>query len=50
MDAREFLRTDVIVMTIVIYAGIGVLADAFARGLERWLLRWHPNYAQGGKR
>jgi sulfonate transport system permease protein len=50
MDAREFLRTDVIVMTIVIYAGIGVLADAFARGLERRLLRWHPNYAQGGKR
>lgn len=49
MDAREFLRTDVIVMTIVIYAGIGVLADAFARGLERRLLRWHPNYAQGGK-
>ena len=49
MDAREFLRTDVIVMTIVIYAGIGVLADAFARGLERRLLRWHPNYARGGK-
>ena len=27
MDAREFLRTDVIVLTIVIYALIGVAAD-----------------------
>jgi len=44
MDAREFLRTDVIVLTIVIYALIGVLADAIARALEGWLLAWHPNY------
>jgi sulfonate transport system permease protein len=48
MDAREFLRTDVIVLTIVIYALIGVAADAIARGLERRLLAWHPNY--GGAR
>ena len=44
MDAREFLRTDVIVMTIVIYALIGVAADGIARFLERRLLAWHPNY------
>jgi sulfonate transport system permease protein len=44
MDAREFLRTDVIVLTIVIYALIGVAADAIARLLERRLLAWHPNY------
>lgn len=44
MDAREFLRTDVIVLTIVIYAVIGVLADAIARYLEGRLLAWHPNY------
>jgi sulfonate transport system permease protein len=48
MDAREFLRTDVIVLTIVIYALIGVAADAIARFLERRLLAWHPNY--GGAR
>jgi sulfonate transport system permease protein len=48
MDAREFLRTDVIVLTIVIYALIGVAADAIARLLERRLLAWHPNY--GGSR
>jgi len=46
MDAREFLRTDVIVLTIVIYAGIGVASDAIARRLERHLLAWHPNYAK----
>ncbi len=44
MDAREFLRTDVIVLTIVIYALIGVAADTIARLLERRLLAWHPNY------
>jgi sulfonate transport system permease protein len=49
MDAREFLRTDVIVLTIFIYAVIGVAADSIARLLERRLLAWHPNYA-GSKR
>jgi len=46
MDAREFLRTDVIVLTIAIYALIGVVADAIARLLERRLLAWHPNYGR----
>jgi sulfonate transport system permease protein len=49
MDAREFLRTDVIVLTIVIYALIGVAADSIARLLERRLLAWHPNYGGGQK-
>ncbi len=44
MDAREFLQTNVIVLTILIYAFIGVLADGVARWLERRLLQWHPNY------
>lgn len=48
MDAREFLRTDVIVLTVVIYALIGVGADVIARRLERSLLKWHPNF--GGAR
>lgn len=48
MDAREFLRTDVIVLTIVIYALIGVVADVIARRLERTILTWHPNF--GGAR
>jgi sulfonate transport system permease protein len=50
MDAREFLRTDVIVLVIIIYAVIGVIADALARALERHLLAWHPNYAAEARR
>lgn len=47
MNAREFLQTDVIMMTIVIYAVIGVAADALARQLETRLLGWHANFAKG---
>ncbi|MDR2127857.1 MAG: ABC transporter permease subunit [Burkholderiaceae bacterium] len=47
MDAREFLQTNVIVLTILIYAAIGVLADSIARWLEQRLLTWHPNYDKG---
>lgn len=47
LDAREFLRTDVIVLTVVIYALIGVAADSLARWLERLLLGWHPNFGAG---
>lgn len=49
MDAREFLRTDVIVLTILIYALIGVAADSIARLLERRLLAWHPNYGDAAR-
>ncbi len=49
MDAREFLRTDVIILTIVIYALIGVAADSIAKLLERRLLAWHPNYGGGAR-
>ena len=50
MDAREFLQTNVIVLTVLIYAAIGVGADGIARTLERRLLGWHPNYAKGGRK
>ncbi|PKU22071.1 ABC transporter permease subunit [Telmatospirillum siberiense] len=49
IDAREFLRTDVIVLTILIYAAIGVSADSIARLLERRLLSWHPNFTGEGR-
>lgn len=50
MDAREFLQTNVIILTILIYALIGVGADGLARTMERKLLAWHPNYAKGGRK
>jgi sulfonate transport system permease protein len=48
MNAREFLQTDVVLVGILLYALLGKLADGFARGLERYWLRWHPGY-QGGQ-
>ena len=44
MNAREFLRTDVVLVGILLYALLGKLADVFARALERGWLRWHPGY------
>lgn len=43
-EAREFMQTDVLVFVIVTYAILGKMADVIARGLERTLLAWHPNY------
>jgi sulfonate transport system permease protein len=44
MNAREFLQTDIVLVGILLYALLGKVADVFARGLERWWLRWHPGY------
>jgi sulfonate transport system permease protein len=44
MQAREFMMTDVVVLSILIYALLGKLADVVARSLERVCLRWHPAY------
>lgn len=44
MQARDFLQTDVIVLAIAIYAGLGKLADAVTRALERRCLAWHPAF------
>jgi sulfonate transport system permease protein len=44
MQAREFLQTDVVVLSILIYALLGKLADAIVRALERACLGWRPEY------
>ncbi|MBD2776999.1 aliphatic sulfonate ABC transporter permease SsuC [Iningainema tapete] len=44
MNAREFLQTDVVVLSILLYAAFGKLADTVARILENYCLQWHPNY------
>lgn len=46
MDAREFMRTDVVLLAILLYALLGKGADLIAKGLERWWLRWHPAYGK----
>jgi len=45
-DAREYLRTDIIVVCLIIYAGIGLAADALVRLLEGYFLRWRPTLVQ----
>jgi sulfonate transport system permease protein len=44
MQAREFLLVDVVVLSILIYALLGKLADSTARLFERLCLGWHPAF------
>lgn len=44
MNAREFMQTDVVVLSILMYALLGKLADTAARVLEEKWLSWHPSY------
>ncbi|HEY0581805.1 MAG TPA: ABC transporter permease, partial [Chloroflexota bacterium] len=39
-NAREFLRTDVVVVGLVVYAVLGLATDYLVRLLERRALRW----------
>jgi sulfonate transport system permease protein len=44
MNARDFLRTDIIFVGLTIYALLGLLTDQSVRFLEKHLLAWRPNY------
>ena len=46
MNAREFMMVDVVVLSILVYAALGKLADSTARLLERTCLSWNPTYAK----
>ncbi|MFT3688237.1 ABC transporter permease subunit [Paenirhodobacter sp.] len=48
MQAREFMQLDVVVLSILIYALLGKLADSLARGLESLCLQWHPAFRRKG--
>jgi sulfonate transport system permease protein len=39
-NAREFLRTDIVLVGLLVYALLGLTTDALVRLLERWVLRW----------
>ena len=39
-NARDFLRIDVIIFGLVVYALLGVITDALVRVLERRALRY----------
>ena len=48
MNARDFLRTDIIFVGLAIYALLGLLTDQSVRFLERHLLAWRPTYLNQG--
>ncbi|MCZ4099781.1 ABC transporter permease [Streptomyces sp. H39-C1] len=43
-QAREFFRTDVIVVCLVVYAFLGLTDVIVVRTLERLLLQWRPTF------
>ena len=45
-DARDFLRTDVIVVCLLVYAVLGLTADALVRAAESRFLAWRPAAAR----
>ncbi len=45
-NARDFLRTDVIVLCLLIYALLGLASDAILRALERRALAWRPSFVE----
>ncbi|WP_316188080.1 MULTISPECIES: ABC transporter permease subunit [unclassified Bradyrhizobium] len=46
MQAREFMQIDVVVLSILIYALLGKVADSASRVLERMTLSWHPAFSK----
>lgn len=47
MDAEDFLRTDIILVGLIVYGLLGLISDRLVRVGERWLLVWQM---QGGTR
>ena len=43
-NARDFMRTDVIVVCLVVYASLGLAADQLVRTLETRALAWRPSF------
>jgi sulfonate transport system permease protein len=46
-DARDFMRTDIIVVGLTVYALLGLAVDILVRWLERRLLAWRPTFVGG---
>lgn len=50
MSAREFMQTDVVILSIVLYALLGKVADVAARIVERRCLAWRAGLSASGER
>lgn len=42
-NARDFMRTDIIVVCLIVYAVLGLLADWLVRAIEARALVWRPS-------
>lgn len=42
-NARDFLRTDIVIVGLLVYALVGLVMDSIVRLVERWLLRWRTS-------
>ncbi len=47
MEAQDFLRTDIIMVGLVIYGLLGLVSDQVVRLMERALLSWRPVHQRG---
>ncbi|MFG2007004.1 ABC transporter permease [Spirillospora sp. NPDC048911] len=43
-NAREFLRTDIVVLGLLVYAALGLLTDSLVRLFERRALTWRKGF------
>ncbi|MGI4744489.1 MAG: ABC transporter permease [Janthinobacterium lividum] len=50
MDAEDFLRTDIILVGLFIYAALGLISDQIVRTMERVFLAWRPQQVGLGRR
>jgi sulfonate transport system permease protein len=41
-DARDYMRTDIIVVCLLVYSLLGLGTDLIVRTLERYALAWRP--------
>jgi sulfonate transport system permease protein len=46
-DARDFMRIDILVVGLLIYAFLGLIVDILVRWLESRLLGWRPSFVNG---
>ncbi|MFD2131537.1 ABC transporter permease subunit [Pseudogracilibacillus auburnensis] len=44
MTAQQFMQSDIIIITILLYAFFGKIADMLSRWGEKRALRWHKSY------
>ncbi|GCE89260.1 aliphatic sulfonates transporter permease [Komagataeibacter diospyri] len=47
MEAQDFMRTDIIMVGLVIYGLLGLVSDQIVRLMERTFLSWRPSHRRG---